>query len=299
MGPGRAGRTGWRRVVLGMTTVAAAVAALGLVPAGAAQAASTTLSVNGATVTLSSLVAEPGGWLHADYSFTNPTSAPINNVGVYLMATPDTATPPWHFVSCTAPVNGFCGVNTDPYAVGISADYVLPGETRTGQVVFAVNADAPGSFQLRLAVEWPSGAPTQYSDPVTVLVGAADLAVGLRASTGGLLSGSVSYAVTVGNTGPDPLRSATVTTALPAGLAGLTGGACTYQPASRTETCSVGALPVGASTSVSFRAVVGLLDVGRFTATARRTASDPTDPNAANDAASASCQAITALLVSC
>ena len=59
------------------------------------------------------------------------------------------------------------------------------------------------------------------------------------------------------------------------------------------------ALASGATVTRTFSADAGLLTLGSLVATAQRTASSPTDPNAANDRASRTCTALTSLIVRC
>lgn len=98
---------------------------------------------------------------------------------------------------------------------------------------------------------------------------------------------SVRYDVYVTNNGPDPLDMATITASLPAPLAA-TSGQCT--PGDGSVTCGFGTIEPGATQRQSFTVPGHLFSIGRFYAvTARRTASSPMDPNAANDEASRTC----------
>ncbi|MCP3062236.1 DUF11 domain-containing protein [Myxococcus sp. K38C18041901] len=132
----------------------------------------------------------------------------------------------------------------------------------------------------------------------TVYPGEADLAVGLTAQAP-LLGANVLYNLTVTNNGPDGASSATVTTTLPASATSITSTDCTLDATTGEVSCPVGALANGASTSKTFRANYGLLALGQLTATATRVASSPGDPNAQNDSATASCTALTSLLITC
>ncbi|MFI7066083.1 hypothetical protein ACIBL3_34165 [Kribbella sp. NPDC050124] len=67
----------------------------------------------------------------------------------------------------------------------------------------------------------------------------------------------------------------------------------------RTVDCDIPALASGATVTRTFSADAGLLTLGSLVATAQRTASSPTDPNAANDRASRTCTALTSLIVRC
>lgn len=89
--------------------------------------------------------------------------------------------------------------------------------------------------------------------------------------------------------------------ALPAQTASVTGlpWDCTYAPATHTVTCDTGAIPDGASVTRTFTANLGLPSLGTLSATAARASSAPTDPNPANDTATASCTVLTGLVTTC
>ncbi|WP_407667390.1 DUF11 domain-containing protein [Myxococcus dinghuensis] len=132
----------------------------------------------------------------------------------------------------------------------------------------------------------------------TVYPGEADLAVGLTAQAP-LLGANVLYTLTVTNNGPHAASSATVTTTLPASATSITSTDCTFDATAGEVTCPVGALANGSSSIKTFRANYGLLALGQLNATATRVASSPADPNAQNDSATASCTALTSLLITC
>jgi hypothetical protein len=119
----------------------------------------------------------------------------------------------------------------------------------------------------------------------------ADLTVGLGAFGIPLLVGA-SYNVSVTNNGPEPLTSATVVVRIDPRV-WTAGGTppCPLDVAAATLTCTFGALSVGASTSLRSSVYFRVSDDrATLLATATRTASDPGDPNAGNDTASATCQ---------
>ena len=121
----------------------------------------------------------------------------------------------------------------------------------------------------------------------------------LAASARGLLISRITYTVTVKNNGPGDATGIRVTGTYPAGLvyAGSTG--CTRVAGTRTVNRDIPALASGATSTRTFAADAGLLTLGSLVATATRTESSPTDPNAVNDQASRTCTALTSLIVRC
>ncbi|MFE9848143.1 hypothetical protein ACFYPN_04895 [Streptomyces sp. NPDC005576] len=110
----------------------------------------------------------------------------------------------------------------------------------------------------------------------------------------GILVPHLSCTVTAKNNGPGSVTSAT----LPGGKAAtnLSAG-CTSSPG--TVTCTYASLANGASATSTFRLPIGILNIGHVAVTATRTASAPTDPNPANDSATAQCTVISIILATC
>ncbi|MFD5513966.1 hypothetical protein ACFWIB_40590 [Streptomyces sp. NPDC127051] len=133
----------------------------------------------------------------------------------------------------------------------------------------------------------------------TITVPTADLEVELTAQASGLLFSAVTYTMTTSNHGPQRLQSATVTLTYPQGLTSPSAPGCTVNPSTRTVTCPISALTPGASATRQITTQAHLLALGSQTATATRTTSAPADPNHTNDTATATCQALTTLLVTC
>jgi YVTN family beta-propeller protein len=145
----------------------------------------------------------------------------------------------------------------------------------------------------------PTAPATQ---PYEVAIGnrSADLAVKLAASPTGLLVHEVTFTATITNNGPGTATSSTVKFSYANGFVSPSAPGCTVNAAARTATCQLGTLANGASTTKSLKLTVGLLTIaGKMSVTATRTASTPTDGNAANDKGSVTCSALTTLLVSC
>jgi YVTN family beta-propeller protein len=140
------------------------------------------------------------------------------------------------------------------------------------------------------------------SQPYMVAIGnrSADLAVKLTANPAGLLVHEVTFTATVTNKGPGSASGATVKFSYANGFVSPSAPGCTVNAGARTATCQFGALANGASASKSLRLTVGLLTIsGSMPVTATRTASTPTDGNAANDSSTVTCSALTSILVSC
>ncbi|MFJ8254113.1 cell surface protein [Streptomyces sp. NPDC094466] len=123
----------------------------------------------------------------------------------------------------------------------------------------------------------------------------ADLGLSLDAAPRPGVNGRIDYTVTATNNGPSSLTTATVTVDVPAGA---TSNGC--QIDGTKATCTVTSLNPGASTTRQISVPVSALSLGTpYTVTATRTASTPTDTDAANDTAARTCTATTPLLINC
>jgi uncharacterized repeat protein (TIGR01451 family) len=128
---------------------------------------------------------------------------------------------------------------------------------------------------------------------------AADLAVRLNASSS-LLSSTITYTVSATNRGPGAVNSGTVTLRVPSSTTSVSAPGCTYNSSAKMVSCPTGQLIVKQASVHTVRATQGTLTVGLpLSATATRTASSPTDPNPANDQASANCLVVTGLIILC
>ena len=201
-------------------------------------------------------------------------------------------------VSCAGDVVGPCGIVEDlGYAAPVGTVAALTSRT----VVFTlrVTTTAPvGDFYLRHQFVGDNfGAPTLLGPIVTITQRqVADIAVTLAATITGV--STVEYAATATNLGPATATGVTVTMIYPAGLTFVASPTCALA-GTRTVRCAVGTVAVGAATTARFTARAGVLLFGSFTTTAARTASAPSDSNAANDQTSRTCSALTGLIVSC
>lgn len=119
----------------------------------------------------------------------------------------------------------------------------------------------------------------------------ADLAVTLD-SIGSVLLAGARYTVTITNHGPDQLDSATVVVRLDPRFSATTAGEvpCPLDRNAATLTCTFGPLPAGGSASVNPFVYYSIKkDHAEVPATATRIASNPADPNSADDSDSTSC----------
>ncbi|MCM2425090.1 IPT/TIG domain-containing protein [Streptomyces sp. RKAG337] len=114
----------------------------------------------------------------------------------------------------------------------------------------------------------------------------------------GILVPYLTYTLKAHNTGPNAVTSATLTATLPAGASAtnLSAGCTTT---TGTVTCTYGTIANGASTDKTFRVPLSLLSLGHVTVTGVRTTSAPSDPNPANDSASATCTVVSIILATC
>jgi uncharacterized repeat protein (TIGR01451 family) len=158
-------------------------------------------------------------------------------------------------------------------------------------------AGVAGTVDVRVTTSGGTS-PVTPADRYTYDAPTADIAVAL-AATGvpALLGAHIDYTLTITNTGPATATSTTVTAPLPAPLTP-TSRDCPVT--GRSVTCTVGPLAGGASVTRAFTVPVGLLSINTsFAVTASRTASAPTDPNPANNAATRTCLVVTSLLINC
>jgi alpha-tubulin suppressor-like RCC1 family protein len=183
---------------------------------------------------------------------------------------------------------GFNGVGA--LGTGTTTSRSVPGP------VCAVGQTAPCSTLLSSVTEVVAG-----DDHNLAIINppAADIEVRLSASSS-LLSSTITYSLTAINRGPGTVTSGTITLRVPDSTVSVSASGCTYTSSTKTVSCPTGQLGNRQSSAHTVRATQGVLTVGLpLTATATRAASTPTDPNPANDHASASCAVITGLIILC
>ncbi|MFC0435272.1 DUF11 domain-containing protein [Kutzneria buriramensis] len=190
--------------------------------------------------------------------------------------------------------------------IPVQPSRVLGGIAATpdGQSLYVGNYFGNGVTVLSTAsntVSTTVPTPTD-SQPYEVAIGnrSADLALKLTANPSGLLVHEVTFNATVTDKGPGPATSATVKFSYANGFVSPSAPGCTVDANARTATCAVGPIANGASVTRSLKLTVGLLTISSsLPVTVTRTASAPTDPNAANDSSTVTCSALTSILVSC
>lgn len=114
----------------------------------------------------------------------------------------------------------------------------------------------------------------------------ADISVDLALTSTTVLLPGAYVDVSITNNGPDPLTSATVVVQFGVNVASGYPQPCPLDAATDTLTCTFGALPPGATATISSGYPVTMVVGGkpfRFANTATRTASTPSDPVSAND----------------
>ena len=188
-----------------------------------------------------------------------------------------------------APTPGTCTV------VSGSVSCAIGTITAKGQVRVTVNADVaadrlpgPLSNTATASTTTTDPNPANNSSQATVTVASsADLALTKSASPTTIVFGQpVTYTLTVRNSGPSRALGASISDPLPAGLTFVSSpDGCTV--AAGTVTCPVGALDSSDSRVLSFIANTPAGGSGDVTNTATVSATT-TDPNPANNAASAS-----------
>ncbi|CAO0837954.1 IPT/TIG domain-containing protein OS=Streptomyces microflavus OX=1919 GN=Smic_87380 PE=4 SV=1 [Streptomyces microflavus] len=235
---------------------------------------------------------------------TVPTSA-----GAFAVAELDVSVAGTPVVTGISPSSG-------PTAGGTAV--TITGTDLTGATAVAFGSDPAASFTVdsdtQITATTPPGTPgtvdvtvttaggtstVSAADQFTYIAPTADIDVSVTGQPHlGILVPYLTYTLTAHNTGPDAITSATVTASLPAGASatGLSTGCTT---STGTVTCTYGAIANAASVNKSFRVPLNLLSLGHVTVTGTLTASTPTDPNPANDSASATCTAISIILATC
>lgn len=289
-----------RRVTAPFVTLIFLIAAtLGMAPA--AHAVPITLVGDRATVTFSDAVLAPGETLTIDIEYTDIESGDLSfgfyGGGGYLLDL--------EFVNgtCTSSVGtAICASGYDKFEGGVTG---LPAGTTTAsvQVQFTVDPEAPArDYRISTTVGDKNVIPlTPSAAVVTVASPEADIALDLGATAGPILASQITYTVTASNDGPGSVDSASVVVDLPSKTYSVSGlpSNCAYDVSSDRVTCTTATIANGSEFEAEFVANMGLLSLGALNATASRTSSSPNDPNSSNDSTTATCHALTSVLISC
>ncbi|WP_308190374.1 hypothetical protein [Amycolatopsis sp. GM8] len=271
------------------TLVAAGATALSVAPAAAAPPFSSA-EVSPASVA-------QGETFTVTEQIYNPQDFTVTFAKAALYSTPRALTDIADLVSCT-------GTTSDCFVYGSSfrapVGDLPAGESRTVTFTLRAKADVdPGTVTLQTQFAGDNYAFDTLGGPDLTITGTprtADIGVAVKASARG---SQITYTITATNTGPGDATGVRLSATYPSGLNYGGSATCARVGTTRQVTCDIAALPSGTSRTVSFSANTGLLTLGQLTTTVTRQASTPTDPQAANDTASATCNALTGLLVHC
>lgn len=291
------------------TFTGAAATALAILAVGAVAAQAdpgTVTGPRGLSLTVDDTTPAPGQTITFDFSYTIDSSEAGGLSASFTMNVESGRSSSLSLVSCGGQLSG-CTYNPSgipTFVANVPAG--AGGDVVAGSATFTVSPGATNGATLQLLARHITStrfgpAVTTADESLGLTVTApveADLGVSLSA-TAVPLSSQVSYDAAVTNDGPGAASSATITTQLAAQATGISSSSCTYAASTDRVTCPIGALANGATTHATFTASFGLLSLGPLNASATRTASSPTDPNATNDSDAANCTAVTALIITC
>ncbi|WP_027005745.1 DUF11 domain-containing protein [Conexibacter woesei] len=294
------------------TTLAVLATTVGLLAfAGSAQAAPGTVTgPSGLSLEVSDTTPAPGEGITFEFTYT-VRPGDVGDINIFAFGDGQDSgqasenLQDLSFVTCGDGGLVDCGYDltrTVSKFQGVSdASSPAAGTVISGGAAFTVSSSATDGEHISMFGHHAnSGTGDTQTSRLTLTIGGprADLGVGLTA-TGSLLGSTINYDAAVTNNGPAAATSATITTQLSSQATSITSSTCTFSATTHQASCPIGALANGATTHARFTANFGLLSLGALNATATRTASAPTDPNAANDSATANCTAVTSLLITC
>ncbi|GAA3807813.1 hypothetical protein GCM10022226_29880 [Sphaerisporangium flaviroseum] len=254
-----------------------------------------------ATLSLSSATVNTGDSVTVTVTVTNIHGFTVLNAAARVFTVPS-ALPSYATLTGCAGAIGACGTVSDgsgPIGFTAPVGALSGGASATVAFTLAIAQNAqPGEQTFQGQLHGSNYASEIVSGPVLTIISEADAAVDLTATPRlGLLVPKIEFTVRVTDNGPGVLRTATVTTPLPAGLTAASGDCAT---GSGTVTCTTGQVGIGASVTRKFTVPVGLLNIGvPYTFTATRTSSDPVDPVSANDTDQVRCTVVSVVLVNC
>ncbi|KDN23967.1 DUF11 domain-containing protein [Amycolatopsis rifamycinica] len=273
---------------------ALATAFLALAPAAQADTPTSSVGVSPTTVV-------PGQTFTVTQTIHNDRDFTVTFAKAAIYGTPTAITDVVDVVSCTNTTAVGCFQAGSSYRAAFG-DLEAGGTKTTVWTLRVKDTAAPGQFTLQHQFVGDNYSFETFDGPVITIgspVTNADVKVALGATGHGGLNARIDYALTVTNIGPSAATGIRVVATFPAGLSFASGSGCAHVSGTRTVNCDVASLASGASATPKFSVNGGLLAVGSYTATARRTASSPSDPNPANDSASKTCAALTGLIVTC
>ncbi len=284
----------WRRTTILSSVAALATAFIAIAPAAQADTPTSSVEVSPTTVL-------PGQTFTITQTIHNPTDFTVTFAKGAIYGTPTAIVDVADIVSCTNTTAVGCFQAGSSYRAAFG-DLEAGGTKTTVWTLRVKDTAAPGQFTLQhqfvgdnYAFDTLDGPVITVAEPATQ----ADVKVALGATGHGGLNARIDYTVTVTNYGPATATGTRVVATYPAGLSFASGTGCAHVAGTRTVNCDVASLAPGASATPKFSVNGGLLALGSYTATAKRTASSPEDPNPANDSASKTCSALTGLIVTC
>nr|WP_225955814.1 DUF11 domain-containing protein [Amycolatopsis lexingtonensis] len=284
----------WRRTTILSAVAALATAFFAIAPA--AQAADPSSAV---TVSTTSVV--PGQTFTVTQTIHNDRDFTVTFAKGAIYGNPTAITDVVDVVSCTNTTAVGCFQAGSSYRAAFG-DLEAGGTRTTVWTLRVKDTAAPGQFTLQHQFVGDNYAFDILDGPVMTVgqqVTQADVKVALAATGHGGLNARIDYTVTVTNDGPSAATGIRVVATYASGLSYASGTGCAHVGTTRSVNCDVASLASGASATAKFSVNGGLLALGSYTTTAVRTASSPTDPNAANDSASKTCSALTGLIVTC
>ncbi|MGV9771856.1 hypothetical protein [Streptosporangium sp. NPDC003464] len=305
--PGRAHRTSVVSGLLLALLVAAGLA--GPQRAAAEEATTITIGQPGHITLTTSRTVAPGAEALLDLVYTNTSDRRIETAPLTITFAPeaDGSLDAGDLSWWSSDVEGHTrAVTGDTAGRTVTVDWgdFDPGDTNRTLIYLPFKTTASGQVPLHATLTENFG-----DGPVTTDLGdltinetppAADLAVSLAASPKGLGVVYATFTATVTNRGPATATAARLRFTYPAGFARPAAPGCAADTGARTVTCDLGSLPAGGSVTRSLGLHTQLLTISnRLTVTAGRLDSAPADTQPANDTASATCSAITGLLVIC
>jgi hypothetical protein len=280
-------------VVVGLAFLTAASSVIIATPAQA-DPAEAELSASVSTVS-------PNGNVTVTEKVTNVNDFTVLQPKVQFFSTPTTLGSYTSLVGCTGGTCSTISGPTGPIGYQVALPEALDMHTSaTVTLTFKVLATAPDLHEtLQGALSGSNYGSARVNGPALTVDANADGAVSVDVTPHpGLLGGRFDFAVRVANAGPGLVRSAKITTTLPAGLSGTGTAACA--PSAGKVVCTVDDVAVGQTGTANFSVPFGLLTVGLpFTFTTSRTSSVSRDLNPANDSASTTCTVVTPLLINC
>ncbi|MFF0307887.1 hypothetical protein ACFYSC_10675 [Streptosporangium sp. NPDC004379] len=300
------GRT--RRTPLLAGVLLALLAVTVLTGPRAAAAATTTIGQPGHITLTAPTTVDAGGEALLDLNYTNVSGLPVDSATVTVTFAPE--------ADGSLSAGSFSWWSPDPEhhtdtVVGNAANRTItvtlrdlaPGAANRTVVYVPFKSTASGQAPLSAALveTTPEGPATTDLGGLTIgAVSSANLAVSLDASPKGLGVSHATFTATVTNRGPAATTAARLRFTYPSAFTGPSAQGCAVDAAARTVTCDLGAIPAGGSVTRSMGLYTRLLVIsGRLTVTASRLDSAPADPQPSDDTASATCTALTGLLVRC